>query len=66
MKRFLLSALMLGVVGVFSGCADETKTTEKVSTPGGTTTATTSVKSTGSNPPTTSSGETGATATPAK
>lgn len=64
MKRFILSAVMLGVVGVFSGCGEETKVQEKVSTPTGTTTTETSVKSTGSNPPANSKGETGAAAAP--
>jgi hypothetical protein len=39
MKRFLLSAVMLGVAGLFIGCGDETTKVEskdKVSTPGGT------------------------------
>jgi hypothetical protein len=65
MKRVLLSAVMLGVAGLFAGCGDETKTTEKVSAPGGTTTTTESVKSSGSNPPANAAGETGKTATPA-
>jgi hypothetical protein len=64
MKRFLLSAVMLGVSGLFAGCGDETKTENKVSTPGGTTTTTETVKSTGSNPPPNAAGETGKTATP--
>lgn len=64
MKRFLLSAVMVGVAGLFTGCGEETKTQEKVSTPGGTTTTTDTVKSTGSNPPANSAGETGKTATP--
>lgn len=38
MKRVLLSALMLGVFALVTGCADETKSTTsaKVETPGGT------------------------------
>ena len=64
MKRVLVSALMLGVVGFFTGCGDETKVQEKVSSPTGTTTTTESVKSSGSNPPANSKGETGATAAP--
>jgi hypothetical protein len=37
MKRFLLSALMLCVTGIFVGCDEKTKveSKEKVSTPGG-------------------------------
>jgi hypothetical protein len=63
MKRFLLSAVMLGVAGLFAGCGDEagTKVTEKKTDAGGTTTTTTEnkVKSTGDNPPPNSAGETG-------
>lgn len=66
MKRVLLSALMLGMTGLFTGCGDEVKKEEKVSAPGGTTTTTEAVKSTGSNPPANSAGETGKTATPPK
>lgn len=65
MKRVILSAVMAGVAGLFVGCGDETKTKETVSTPTGSTTTTTSVKSEGSNPPANASGETGKTATPA-
>jgi hypothetical protein len=57
MKRFLTSALFLGVLSPFGlvGCADKEKaTTEtKIETPGGTSTITDTkeVKSTGENPP---------------
>jgi hypothetical protein len=53
MKRFLLSALMLGVTGIFVGCDDTTKTEskDKVSTPTGSTTETKTdtVKKTGTD-----------------
>jgi hypothetical protein len=62
MKRTLVAALVLGLttsLGVV-GCGEksEVQQTEKVSTPGGTTevTKSTEVKSTGDNPPPTSSG----------
>jgi hypothetical protein len=64
MKRFLLSALILGAFSTFGlvGCGEEAKVTseEKVSTPEGTTTTTVEkkVESTGSNPPPNSAGET--------
>jgi hypothetical protein len=63
MKRFLASALIVGV-STFGlvGCEDkaETKVKETTTTPGGTTTTTTgkTVESTGSNPPANSAGET--------
>jgi hypothetical protein len=70
MKRVLALALIVGVISGFGlvGCGDQTgtTTTEKVSTPEGTTTTTseTKVKSTGENPPLNSAGETGKTKTP--
>jgi len=57
MKRFFTTALVLGVMTPFAlvGCAEksEVKSTDTVTTPGGTTTAetTTEVKKTGENPP---------------
>jgi hypothetical protein len=70
MKRILSSGLIFGLllfpVAGLVGCGQETKTgtTEKLTTPGGTTTTSseTKVKSTGDNPPTNSAGETGKTA----
>ncbi len=47
MKRFLFSAVMVGVAGLFAGCGEETKVQEKVSTPGGTETKTVTDKKTG-------------------
>lgn len=37
MKRFLVSAMMLGVFGLVTGCSEETKVEDKktVETPGG-------------------------------
>jgi hypothetical protein len=70
MKRALASALILGAVSGFGlvGCGEETKVQEKetVSTPGGKTETTTEtkVKSTGDNPPPSSTGETGKSANP--
>jgi hypothetical protein len=70
MKRFLASALVVGVASCFGlvGCSDESKVkqTETVSTPEGKTTTTTEKKidSSGSNPPPSSAGETAK--TPAK
>lgn len=69
MKKTLLSTLMLVLLGLpvlgLLGCAEESKTgrTETITTPGGTTTTTaeTSVKSTGENPPPNFAGETGKT-----
>jgi len=65
MKRFLTTALILGSFSMFglAGCGgDESKvkTTEEVTTPGGTTEKTTEVKveSKGENPPPTTTGET--------
>jgi len=64
MKRMLASALILSAVTGFGlvGCGDESgvKTTEKVTTPTGTTTTTseTKVKSTGDNPPANTAGDT--------
>jgi hypothetical protein len=72
MKRFLACALILGAVSGFGlvGCGEESKvkTVEKESTPGGTTTTTKEVKvnSTGDNPPTNASGETGKSGLPGK
>jgi pyrroline-5-carboxylate reductase len=67
MKRVLAMALILGVASFgLSGCGEETKVKEEVSTPGGTTTTTESVKSTGDNPPANAAGQTGATGTPPK
>jgi hypothetical protein len=70
MKRILLSAVMLGVAGLFLGCGDEagTKTKETVTAPGGTTTTVKEekVKSTGENPPANTAGETAKSATPPK
>ena len=61
MKRFLSSALVLGVFWmpamVLSGCGEESKveTTTKIKTPEGTSTEkdTKSISTTGSNPPVT-------------
>lgn len=68
MKRFILSATVLGAAFLFIGCGDTTekKTTDKVTSPGGTTTTTTTdkVNSTGSNPPANAGGETGTSAKP--
>jgi len=67
MKRFLTTALILGVISPFSlvGCADKAKVeqSEKVEGPGGTTTTTETkeIKSTGENPPLNSAGENAAT-----
>ena len=67
MKRFLASALMLGLFSTvgFVGCGDETKVKDKevISTPTGTTTTTVEKKidSSGSNPPANSAGETATT-----
>jgi hypothetical protein len=67
MRRILTSTLILGVVSAFglAGCGDETKVKEKetISTPTGSTTTTyeKKVQSSGSNPPTSSSGETATT-----
>jgi hypothetical protein len=47
MKRVLLSALMLGVTGLFTGCGEESKVETKTTTPTGTDTKTTSEKKTG-------------------
>jgi hypothetical protein len=64
MKRFLTTALILGSFSTFGlvGCGEETKVkeTEQVSTPGGTTTATTETKieQKGDNPPPSTTGET--------
>ena len=69
MKRFLTTAMILGLFAPFGlvGCADKAKveTSETVATPSGTTTTTDTkeVKSTGENPPANSAGET---ATPPK
>jgi hypothetical protein len=48
MKRFLLSALMLGVTGIFAGCDETSKveTKTKVETPTGSVTKTTTDKET--------------------
>jgi len=61
MKRVLASALVLGVFSLFSmsGCAEKSEVKEKVSTPEGSTETTTTVKSTGDNPPANSAGQTG-------
>jgi hypothetical protein len=69
MKRILSSGLIFGLllfpVAGLVGCGQETKTgtTEKFTTPGGTTTTSseTKVKSTGDNPPLNSAGQTGKT-----
>jgi len=67
MKRTLATFLFAGVAACFtlSGCSEETKVkeSETISTPTGTTTkeTTSSVKSSGENPPATSTGETGST-----
>ncbi len=68
MKRFLASALIVGVASFgMAGCGgEEAKKVETVKTEGGTTTSTTDTKSTGANPPPNSAGETGATANPNK
>ena len=64
MKRSLSSALLAGIFSAVClvGCSDETKvsSTEKVSTPEGSTTkkTETTIDSKGSNPPSTSTGET--------
>jgi len=65
MTRFLSFALMAGILSLpivgIVGCSDEasSKTTEKVTGPGGTTTTTDKkeIKSSGSNPPTNSEGQ---------
>ena len=68
MKRFILSATVLGAAFLFIGCGDTAKVEKKetVSGPGGTTTTSTTdkVSSTGSNPPANSSGDTGTSAKP--
>ncbi len=71
MKRFLASALVLSSLSLvtFVGCEDKSgvKSTEKVTTPEGTTTTTVNkkVESTGGdNAPTNSAGETGKTGAP--
>jgi hypothetical protein len=74
MKRILSSGLILGLllfpVAGIVGCGEEskTKTTESISTSGGTTTSTSEnkVKSTGDNPPPNSAGETGKTDKPGR
>jgi hypothetical protein len=71
MKRLLALSLILGISTFgLAGCGDKSEVKEKevVSGPNGTTTTEVdkSVKSTGSNPPANSSGETGATAAPVK
>jgi hypothetical protein len=65
MKRFLTTALMLGVFasgGFIVGCGEtsEIKEKETVSAPGGTTETTedTTVRSTGENPPPNTQGQT--------
>jgi hypothetical protein len=65
MKRFLTTALMLGIVssgGLIVGCGEKSEFTQKetVQAPGGTTETTkdTTVKSTGENPPPNSQGQT--------
>jgi hypothetical protein len=64
MKRFLTTALILGGLSTFGlvGCSDKSAVTEteKVVTPGGTTTKETSttIESKGENPPATTAGET--------
>jgi len=64
MKRFLASALVIGITSTFGlvGCSEETKVKdqETVSTPTGTTTTTTEKKidSSGSNPPASTEGAT--------
>lgn len=68
MKRALASTLILAAVSGFGlvGCGDTAKeeVKETVSTPGGTTSTTksTEIKSTGSNPPANTEGETAKTA----
>jgi len=59
MRRVLASALILGVFSLFSGCGEKSEFKEKVSTPEGSTETKTTVKSTGSNPPPNSAGQTG-------
>ncbi len=46
MKRFLFSAVMLGVAGLFTGCGETEKasTTTKIETPGGSTEKKTTVE----------------------
>jgi hypothetical protein len=70
MKRILSSCLLFSIlvfpVAGLVGCGEESKTgtKETITAPGGTTTTTSEnkVKSTGSNPPLNSAGETGKTA----
>jgi hypothetical protein len=57
MKRFLLSAVMVGVAGLFVGCGDETK-------PAGTTTPGEPAKSPGGSPAPGAPGEAGKPAAP--
>jgi len=53
MKRFLASALIVGVASCFglAGCGEENKEKTTVSTPGGTATTEAKTTTTGSNPP---------------
>jgi len=63
MKRFLTTALILSAISPFGlvGCAEKEKVEQKetVTTPGGTTetTKSTEVKSSGENPPASTTGE---------